>query len=219
MKRLLGLAMLAMVGVAGCGNDVGQNDMKSVLTGIKERGLKVGGATRAAPDVAKMLAGTTGPLRLVSFDLDKATAGLQQIESNGAYRTFATADRRTITFKHGMVTATRGLGNDLMSADVDGSLALIRGQQGGQAVRVMRFLDGENKVRALRFDCTIRAGAWGTTTQGEVTAKTRQMTEYCTSENRNFNASYAVTATGEIVQSHQWMSPARGMARITVLRR
>ncbi len=212
--------LAATVALAGCGTDTGQNDMKSVLVGIKERGLKVEDAgTTAAPDVGTMLAGTTGPLRLVAFDLDGATAGVQQIARNGAYRTFATADRRTITFEHGMMTATRGLGNDLMSANVDGSLALIRARKGGTAVRIMRYLDGENATQTLRFDCTVKPGATGMTANGAVKAATQQVTEYCKSDARSFNASYAVTSDGEIVASHQWMSPARGMAKITVLRR
>lgn len=211
MKPIFALA-LAAITLAGCGTDTAQNDMKSVLAGITQRGLKVdSGGTQAALDTQAMLAGTTGPLRLVAFDIDGATAGALQIETNGAYRTFATADRRTITFKDGLVTATRGLGNDLMSADIDASLALIRARKGGQAPRTMRYLNGENGTETLQFNCTVSTGAM----QG----KTRTMTEECRSEFYNFVASYQVTKGGDIAASHQWMSPLRGMARITVLRR
>lgn len=220
MIRTIAITALAALALSGCGNDAGNNDMKSVLVGIKERGLKVGGnGTQATPDTAGMVAGTSGPLRLVAFEKDGAVAGVQQIETNGAYRTFATADRRTVTFKHGVVTATRGLGNDLMSANVDGVLPLIRGRKAGSATRIMRYLNGENATDVMQFNCTVTPGASGMVANGQVRARVQTVTEQCQSDGQSFTASYQVTGKGEIVASRQWMSIGRGMADIKVLRR
>lgn len=216
LKRpaLLGAAVLALL--AGCGNAPGIVDVKDVMR------TTIGGGKKAAPqqvNVAAALQATPAPLTLVVLEKTKAQSPIIEIERNGAYRTYVTPSRQTLTLRQGVVTATRGLSNDLMSSDIDATLRLLSARQPGQTRRVMRYLDGEEQIIALSFDCQMSVGGSQHVAAGEVSAQTRVMTESCAGEGLSFTNTYMVDGSGTVLSSRQWLNPTVEMAAIQVLRR
>ncbi|WP_217650073.1 YjbF family lipoprotein [Thalassovita taeanensis] len=206
--------------LAGCGNDTGSADMKKVFLSTLP---DFSGKNKKAPpsvqtNVGTVLKSTPKPLALVELGEHKSAAFVVEIERNGPYRTFATAQRQSIVMRQGVVTATRGLGNDLMSSSVSGSLNLITQRRAGAAQRVMRYLDGENITRELVFDCKVSVGGSEGYSAGEIHAQTRIVTEACTSPVRSFTNRYLVSNAGMVLSSTQWLSPIGGSAQISILR-
>lgn len=207
-KTAIMAPLLALV-LAGCGNDA---DKGSALAIVK--GLIPQQAPNSAPqkvDRKAALARTSGPLVVVSAGKHANEVLLLQIEQNGPYTTFATASRQTLTFRQGMITSTRGLGDDLMSSNADQTLALLAARKPGVSTRQVHFLDGANNQIIVQFTCDLVVAG--------KTQKTVLMTETCASETREFVNEYRVDSSGYIVGARQWISPTIGSYDITVLRR
>lgn len=218
------------LGVAGCGNDGATREQAAQLRGLFSRLIPGGGGAGDQPatgsgavqqQLAGLLASSEEPVVVTAKEGDAATASaLVRIEQNGAYDTYATGQRQTMTLRGGMLTATRGLGNDLMSADIDAVQALVRARKDGGAPRRMRYLDGENRTFEFRFDCAVQVGAVQTVpraTGGE--QRLTRITERCTSPSRSITNTYMVDATGHVMASSQWAGPLNGNLSITQIRK
>ncbi|MDQ2094005.1 YjbF family lipoprotein [Rhodalgimonas zhirmunskyi] len=224
MKRMMrwGAAALAAMVLVSCGNQPDRGlAMKAVSTNV----FKKGGQSKSAPSqqlqavVAQALSSTDLPLAIGVVEGRNATAILTKIESNGAYDTWATPDRRSLVLKRGLVTATRGLGNDIMSSDLGGVSGLIASRKNGTGPRVMRYLDGENHTIELVMQCSVTRGGEKTLSAGEIrNRKVTEMRESCTAEGRSFTNTYLVDRSGVPVQSRQWFNPKDGYITIQMLR-
>ncbi len=206
-KTPLGLILLTALAMAGCGNDPAQIDYIAVTKeiGAQVRPSSAPPAPLATP--AQAMAATQGPLVLVRPQPDRPGAYLVGVRDNGPYRTYATASRESVVFRDGLVTATRGLGDDLMAADVTEVAALLRSGQSGQARREMQFLNAADETQTLSFTCTIAAAPNDTS-----------MTEDCTAGDLRFANSYVMDAAGRIVSSRQWLSRRTGSVVMDVIR-
>ncbi|MCQ0091847.1 YjbF family lipoprotein [Roseovarius sp. M141] len=207
----LGLACLTMI--AGCSNApddqvTAGTFTKSILKGRKA--TPAPSAQRIAADVAKALAATDAPLILLVIPERQAVTVMQKLEQNRGYDTYGTADRRTVTLRGGMVSATRGLGNDIMSSDIEAVRALVSTRQAGTAQRVTRYLDGEDLTIAEVRACTVRIT--------ETNARITHVSETCKGDGTDFTNTYQVTADGLITQSRQWHSPSAQYLTIQKLR-
>lgn len=196
----------AAIILASCGNV--QND-DSIIAQIRA-GLAAQKQTASpAPDVAALRARFTtdimaqigGPILIVQIPSRDAVAVLTRVGTNIGVDTFLTPDGITISLRDGMVVATRGLGFDLMTADIAEPLLAVKGS-GDTAVRVHRYLDGENQIVANSFGCAY-----------SVTGA-RRVTENCTSSLGSFENSYVLDAGGNIASSRQWVSPQIGAVLI-----
>lgn len=81
---------------------------------------------------------------------------LGETRHNGAVWTFATPNEQTLVLRNGLLTATRELGDDLMSAKTGAAEGLILRRQTGTADRIYRYLDGGD--RAPPMTCTVTTG-------------------------------------------------------------
>lgn len=216
---------LACLGLAACSSDRSTEEINAATIA---RGVFASIFNRtdpAAPDpgeiaraAAAALARTSGQVIVLAIpDRDVLTV-MQQIERNGAHVTFGTPDRRSVTLKNGIVTATRGLGNDLLSAEVDAVARLISARSEGAARRINRYLDGENLTVELDPWCQVKLAGPGAVGLGEVHVPTTRVLESCITNNRTFQNSYQVSPDGRIVQSRQWISPLNAYMVIQSLR-
>ena len=196
----------AAIILASCGNV--QNDdgiIAQIRTGLAAKKQ----AAPPAPDIAALRAQFTpevmaqigGPILIVQIPSRDAVAVLTRVGTNNGVDTFLTPDGVSISLRDGMVVATRGLGFDLMTADIAEPLMAVKGS-GDTAVRVHRYLDGENQIVAKSFGCAY-----------SVTA-VRQVTETCTSSSDNFENIFVMNANGNIASSRQWISPQIGAVLI-----
>lgn len=217
-------ALVTMMALAGC-SSTGEAD-KSVaisrfLVGMVKKDPAAPTPQQVAAVASEALARTAGPLAIVIFKSRKAATVIRQIESNGDYRTWSTwgvKERRTVTTKHGVITATRGLGFDLMSSDIDALLALVQRRQEGTVSYVMRFLDGNHTIKEETATCEIKRGDEQFVEIGEIRQPALQMFASCVSPERQFVNLYIVNGAGRVLQTRQWTGPSLGFASLQYLR-
>ena len=221
-RAAFGLVLGASMVLAGCGNETDKGIGRKAVLGALTGGAKAPAA--ATPEqIAAAVQGTLAtvdlPLALVMMQKSGTAGILVHIETNGTYETWGTSDRKTMVMKNGIVTATRGLGNDLMSSDTGQAGALVSARESGSGGRVLRFIDGENHTVELRAACQVRAGAQSRFTSAEIVGvAVTAMEESCTVDGQTIRNSYLVDARGQALQSRQWLGDAIGYAVIQRLR-
>ncbi len=128
---------------------------------------------------------------------------------NGDYISWRAPDGSGLVTLHGLLSATFGLGFDLISADVSDIAARLRDGASGDATRVHRYLDGENQILARAFMCEV--------TIASAPAGRRRVSETCVGADRTFENSYVLDGQGRIVTSSQWVGPEIGHIRLSRL--
>ena len=95
---------------------------------------------------------------LIFAEIPDLSAGgsLRPLGSNGDVVTWQTGDNLGFSFQNGVLISTRGLGFDLMSADVSGTLAALDGAS-CEYERFQSYLDGQNETQFRSFRCTMAA--------------------------------------------------------------
>lgn len=150
-----------------------------------------------------------GPQRLrVSLPASGAKAVLGPVSRNGTITVWQTLDGITLSFDGGVLIATRGLGDDLMSADAAGSVAMLNGAGGGYYPQIRSYLDGEDQTVFRSFQCRRGASDGGNPAPGGALATGRRIDETCVSPDRKFTNTYWLDAAGAVIGSRQWVSPA-----------
>ena len=224
---LAGLALCALGGLAGCGNDPAlQGNLPTLraLGGVLGPALGGGGApppAAATPEaVARVLARLPeGPALRVALPRTGQSAFAVRAARNGPHRVFATPTGQTITLAGGVVTATRGFAGDLMSADTGGLAARLADRAPGRVDRVYRFLDGTDSEVPLSAACRLaREGGETVTLVSGARFATVRLVESCRAQGRTWRNRYWVTAAGAVKRSHQWAGPGLGHMRIEAVR-
>lgn len=217
--RLAAVAFFALV-LSGCGNDQNRIDFVDMSRKIASQVSSPTGAVaqQAVAAPADVLAQVSGPVIIGAARDGAEIFYLIGVRDNGPYRTYATGTRQTMTFRQGVVTATRGTGDDLMSSDVQQTLALLQSGSDGKARRLMQFLDGEDRTIDLVLDCTITAGLSAPSGTDLAALPGRKMTEDCISDSVSFRNSYHLDEVGRVTASVQWLSVRTGPVLFQELR-
>lgn len=216
-------ACAALLATAGCGNDPGAGaGAKLAIATLKGGGGKGGGAA-GAPDPAQLVANglksVKGPVILAIVEGSGAAAAMGQAGTNGAYVTWTTRDKQQLTFRSGVLSATRGLGNDLIASTAGALIPLIRGRQAGAGTRTHYYLNGEGTLYSRQARCQVTPGSTDGLQIGAVQVSTRRMTETCQGEGMTFENLYWVAADGTVWQSRQWIGPVAGHVVVQRLRK
>jgi len=96
-----------------------------------------------------------------------------------------------------------------MSADVAESQALILAGQPGLAVRIHRYMDGQNGIEIDSYVCEIGPRGTEDLTFENVPIRASVFAETCTNPGNGFENFYWVSG-GRVVQSLQWVGPEVG---------
>jgi hypothetical protein len=203
------IALALAVSVGACGNDTTQPGVgKAVVASLK--GRLAGGEEAPRPTADQLRAAITPefraqsgnkPLLIVTSQRVPVSSILTMFAENGGVRTYLSPDQISFSLRNGVLVATRGLGDDMMSADVSDVLPRIRAGT-GRAVRIHRYLDGENRIILASFVCDYDRGAEGV------------VEERCRGEDHNFVNRYSLGSGGRIVISDQWVGVGQGSYRI-----
>ena len=194
--------VLALVWLAGCGSVTDRTSpwqiVQDRLTAEPPAAGTSAAALRAAltPDA---LAQIEGPVLLVQVPLRGTVAVMTRVASNQGVDTYMSGDSISISLREGVLVATRGMGFDLMIADIRAAAPAIAAGS-GRATRIHRYLDGEDHGRAVRYDCLYRQ-------------ENGLITEHCDGDGQTFRNTYAATV------SMQWVSPRNGSLIIEWLKR
>lgn len=167
---------------------------------------------------ARALAANPAPLILVSLESTGATQVMAMVGENGGMRTYMTPNMQALVIRSGMLTGTKGLGNDLSVAEVEGTANLIRARRAGQGSRTMRYISGDGTERPLPLNCTIAVGDAKSFSFAGTGWNATQVVESCEGSGAEVQNSYLVTASGHIPVSRQWIGPRLGYVTIQTIR-
>ncbi|SPF79430.1 YjbF family lipoprotein [Pseudoprimorskyibacter insulae] len=221
-KKIGLMSVVCAALLAGCGNseDVAGMKLFRATATAAFKGKRAAKQPTVIPPqaIAQALGATTQPVFLVEIENRKAQALLLEIAKNGAYSTFATSERQTITFLNGMITSTRGLGDDLMSSDAAKLSDLVGSKQSGVAPYTIRFLNGEDITYAYTYQCRVTRGSKMPVIAGMVNTTATLMTADCKGDGPDLQNRYLVGANGQILGARQWIGNLAGYASSQALR-
>ena len=169
---------------------------------------------RAAPDLRSQITRAqldqiSQPLLLAELPQLGTAAGVAPAGSNGEVVTWQTGDRVSLSFHDGVVVASRGLGQDLISADVSNTVAALRGGAGGFYEKFHSTLDGEHQTEFRAFQCEITGRAAESIVIFQHRHATTRIEETCHTPGLRVVNRYWLGG-GIMWKSKQWVSPAVG---------
>lgn len=214
MKSILitGLLGAALLAASACGPLQENNRVRDNAEGLFERVSSIGSNPAPAPADAPLtraqIEAQPNNLLLVSLISRNATDVVQQVGVNGTKVTWVSVQGIGFVFDGGLLVGTRGLGDDLMGADVSGARQSLR--TGGSHVRTLDFLNGLDQIVRADFQCvTVKTGIENIEVF-EQSYATSIYEETCSSAGGEFKNTYWRDANGVIWQARQWVSPQVG---------
>jgi hypothetical protein len=170
---------------------------------------RVGGALGLTGTVGAVPANPIGPGRLrASLPKTGAEAVLGPVSRARGITVWQTLDGITLSFRNGVLVATRGLTADLMSADVSGHLTLLNETEiEGYHPHIRSYLDGEDQTVFRSYQCR---RAPPTEPVDRTEGGTRRIEIGCTSPRDSFTNVYWLNDAGTVTKSRQWVSPSIG---------
>lgn len=229
ITKLSCAAGLALVALSGCSNnttggasafDVTRQAISQIASGIRKDEDSAQATVADTPDAmaARALAANPAPLILVGLENAGTTQVLAMVGENRDMRSYQTPNAQSLILRGGILTGTRGLGNDLSAAEIDGTSALIRARQAGTARRTMRYYTGDGIERPLPLSCTISTAESKSFAFAGRNWQATQVSEACQGSGAEITNSYLVTADGQIPVSRQWIGPELGYVTIQTIR-
>lgn len=154
------------------------------------------------------------PLVFISAPRINVAATLVPVGRNGPVRVWQAGDGAQVAMRGGVVTATHGLGFDLVAADLDGVMAALAGGP-AQYRRQFSYLDGDLGIMTLTYTCQLQKGP--RTVHGPIEQPATPFHETCVGAN-TFRNIYHRGADGTLWWSRQWVSAAVGALEIEVIK-
>lgn len=217
MKKPLFAVLAALVVLSGCGSDQDAFPVARQVQGFaKERLSGTEAAAQPAQLTRALLAQVVSPVQLVTIEKFKKQALVAEIARNGGVETWSTMDDVTIATRDGVLVATRGFGDDLMSAAVPGAGRLRSGSD--QLTRRYVHLSGLDQTVNLTLTCTTSNPVSEAVEIVEKVYSTRRVDETCEGDGLQFTNSYWWDGSGKLRKSRQWVSHNVGSILIEDLR-
>lgn len=217
IKRLV-LGILALSALSSCGNDsetFGPAKVVGMITkpDSGKQDTPAGqptGLTRAA------LAQIGLPIQLAVVENASVAAIIAKEATNNGVETWATVDDVTLSLREGVVVSTRGLGQDLMVAEVPSTKILRYASEPYQRTHV--YLDGSDQRLAVAFSCNVSERSNQVVEIVERKYSTIKVVERCNSGAIGFENEYWIQGASTIRKSRQWIGEELGYLRIEDLR-
>ena len=149
------------------------------------------------------------PILFVGLDSRNAYATLSPFGENRGVVTWISSDGITLSYRGGLLIATRGLGPDLMAADTGQALAAVRSGSGSY-VRIYDYLDGEDQAVRRSFVCTAKKEGAETIEIYGLMFTLRKVVENCNNPEFQIRNTYWISNRNRIRQSKQWIGPDIG---------
>lgn len=204
------LALAGALALTGCGTSDKSYEAFGVLRErIRMMGQKAETGPAAEPSRAS-IASFTEPLILGRVEQTGGLAFMVRTRDHGATEVWQSTDNVSITLIGGLLRATRGLGEDLMSSDVP---ALGAGAAFG---REHFYFGGDARSRPYTFACTRSTKGTERIVVLERAYSARHIVESCQSDLAEFTNEYWVDGRGIMRKSRQWVS--NGVGYVTLQR-
>lgn len=215
------LSLAAMTLLAACGSqrDPVVSEAMGVLAGMwrtepaAEPQRQVTRADIERADVAAILA------RLAT---DQRGTVLYATADNGGFVTYVSPLMQQITMRGAEITATRGLGSDMISGWSSSNDPLVRPTPPGswpvRVERIYEFPAESPQGEVERYACTFERGATSEMVILQVRYTGVEMSETCMGPAGTFeNLHFVDPATGEVRRSLQWVGRKVGVVDMQVL--
>jgi hypothetical protein len=213
------LALSSILLLASCGSET-QSPARLAIQSI---GSLMQGRNDAAPQgpdqllTRDVIDRVVVPYAMVGIERRGAYASMTLAGSNGRNESWVTSDGAGIYLRNGLLTGTKGLGADLLTADL-GNLEGNLDASSGAHQRVHRMLDGEGRIVITRYSCQSRAAGPETI---EIIGKayaTQLVVEECSGTDGAFENRYWIgRADGVMWKSRQWVSDKVGHVIVLTL--
>lgn len=210
--------LIGALALSACGNtfsDAGDADYRTPLKMLiarlsgKETASQLANLTPTQVLALRQALETDGqPIYRVTMADLKYDALMAPYGMNGSVQTWASMFYETVSLRQGMVVATRGFANDIMSAEAPTESQVARGV--GQVQRRFFYLDGADQTVSAQYDCTLVAGGPQQITVLGKAYATRTVTEHCTGASGQFFNTYWFDQRQILRQSQQWVAPKTG---------
>lgn len=210
----LACGLIALAGLGACGNDKGEpSPMGTVVGGVakatlaKVKGRRAPAPVAAAPATRADIEKFGIPILRAVIPARGADALVTISDSKGDIVTWATTDGTTFTLRGGVLSQTRGLGPDLMSAAVPSVADLAR--NGGTHRRSYFFLGGDDRSTRRDYDCTVAVVGKETIVIFARAHAALHVTEECIRPEGKITNDFWLEGAA-IRKSRQWTSPGTG---------
>jgi hypothetical protein len=212
-----GWTLLIALVVAGCTSGQGVNPMAKAVVSTLGSYAGIGGEEPAADaEPPKIL--TRAKIEESGLAMIQARVGddtrpqvLTGLTDNGGFITFATPMRQSLTFRGGLITATRGIETDLLSTQVfPGDPVAWPTKPANWPTSIRRIYHLPNGTRPegriVDVTCTFLPGDPGEIGIVERTYSVIQMLESCQGDGYGFENAHLVDVhNGTIWRSRQWI--------------
>jgi hypothetical protein len=213
VRLTAGLIALAML--VACGNEKSEPSplgmavgsiAKATVSRVKTK--RSGGATTAAAPITRAdIEKYNLPILRAVIASRGADALLTATDQKGDVTTWSTTDGTAFTLRNGVLIQTRGLGADLMSAQVP-SVAQLS-QNGGTHQRVYYFLGQDDQTTRRTYDCNVTEVGRETIVIFERGHVVRHVTEVCLRPQGKVTNEFWIEGS-TVRKSRQWVSGITG---------
>ncbi len=210
MDLIKGMLGVVVLGLAACGNLQGEdNPMARLGSTIIGAASGDSAAVAGSPALTRELIDVQDvELLRVSLISAEATGLVVFGSRNGDNVTWVSQEGQSFTFREGLLSGTRGLGDDLMGADLSGAVASL--EDGGNHFRTLDFMSSLDEIDRLTFECTTVHVRREDLTIVERTYSTTVIEETCMIGTSGFKNTYWRDDEGVIWQARQWISAGVG---------
>lgn len=234
LLRAAGFALCGVAGLAACGSDRQETELSKVAVDVLKKasgritskvapGGKAATAQPAAPAdpnalISKALSATDGPIAIVVRLDTKAVLAMNPVGQNGDHVTWGSAPGQGITYNRGVLSNTRGFGEDLMSSRIDQAVAAITSRNDADYTRYHYYLGDLGQTAELRLNCSLRRSGTEKVAIGEIDETAVILKESCRKGQIAFTNIYWVDDAGHVLKSSQWVGQRIGSLAIQNLR-
>lgn len=214
MRYAFQAAALCLLMLAACGStQQGSRPVGLVMVNLLSEQVKARAAARLPPPVNAAAILTRQNLAAIGEPLIRITATksgflslLYIAQRNGDAQIWKSPDNVSFTLRDGIVTQTRGLGEDIYATDIARLQAALRGADSTAGLqRIIQRMDGTNTVVPLQYRCDVtNLGAEAVVVLGQSFA-TQHYREDCKGADGDFVNDYWIDSRGVMRVSQQWI--------------
>lgn len=222
-----GALLAALLGGCGSESDGAGAILKSTVaefTGEEVTATpRTGPSPGSAPRLTRaQLEAAGAPMIRIRLEGENAISLMTAQARNGPYTTYLSKFVQSLTLQGGLVTASRGMGYDLLSVDAPASDPLVTPRPladwPARVQRVYRFPGNGPRGVPVLVTCIYRPGETLSIDIVEITHTGRQVEEICEGETVSFvNDLFVDVETGFVWRSFQWLGPQQGRVDVEVL--
>jgi len=216
MRVWLILAIL----LAACSSGGGNRIVKAALEQVLPKGEEK--PTGKAPQLTReaIEASGTAFIRARLIDEQGRTV-LAAASDNNGFVTYVSRIQQSLTLRGSLVTATRGLGHDLLAMEAANSDPVITptplSEWPASVTRRYIFPDTSPEGRSLTVTCRFEPRETREVEIVEVTHRGTQVAEFCEGDAEFQNLHLVGEETGRVWRSLQWLGPEQGTIDLEVI--